>query len=220
MVAQPKFSPDVSLKTTSIRVMIADDHPALREGLSALLERQADLQVVAMAADGQEAIALVGSHQPDVILMDLRMPRLEGADAVAAICAQWPEARIIVLTTYDGDEDIYRALRAGAKGYLLKDAPCDELFTAIRQVYRGHKYIMSQVAQKLTDRFQSSELTDRERSVLQLLVQGNTNRDISEALCVAEGTVKFHVRNILDKLGASDRTQAVTIALKRGLARL
>ncbi|MBW4482027.1 MAG: response regulator transcription factor [Tildeniella torsiva UHER 1998/13D] len=205
---------------TVIRVMIADDHPALREGLSALLERQADLQVVAMAADGQQAVALVPTHQPDVILMDLRMPCLEGADAVAAICAQWPEARIIILTTYDGDEDIYRALRAGAKGYLLKDAPCEELFTAIRQVHGGQKYIMSQVAQKLTDRFQSSELTDRELEVLQLLVQGNTNRDISAALCVAEGTVKFHVRNILDKLGASDRTQAVTIALKRGLARL
>ncbi len=203
-----------------IRVLIADDHPALREGLSALLERQTDLQVVAMAADGQEAVTLVRTHQPDVVLMDLRMPCLEGADAVTAICGEWPEARIIILTTYDGDEDIYRALRAGAKGYLLKDAPCEELFTAIRQVHRGQKYIMSQVAQKLTDRFQSSELTDRELEVLQLLVQGNTNRDISEALCVAEGTVKFHVRNILDKLGAGDRTQAVTIALKRGLARL
>jgi DNA-binding NarL/FixJ family response regulator len=203
-----------------IRVLIADDHPALREGLSALLERQADLQVVAMAADGQEAVTLVRTHQPDVVLMDLRMPCLEGADAVTAICGEWPEARIIILTTYDGDEDIYRALRAGAKGYLLKDAPCEELFTAIRQVHRGQKYIMSQVAQKLTDRFQSSELTDRELEVLQLLVQGNTNRDISEVLCVAEGTVKFHVRNILDKLGAGDRTQAVTIALKRGLARL
>jgi DNA-binding NarL/FixJ family response regulator len=216
---QPK--PMVTVQPSKvIRVMIADDHPALREGLSALLERQADLQVVAMAADGEAAIALVATHQPDVILMDLRMPRLEGADAVAAICAQWPEARIIMLTTYDGDEDIYRALRAGAKGYLLKDAPCEELFTAIRQVHGGQKYIMFQVAQKLTERFQSSELTDRELEVLQLLVQGNSNRDISEALCVAEGTVKFHVRNILDKLGASDRTQAVTIALKRGLARL
>ena len=204
----------------SIRLLIADDHPALREGLSALLERQADLQVVAMAADGQQAVALVRHHQPDVILMDLRMPCLEGADAVAAICEEWPEARIIILTTYDGDEDIYRALRAGAKGYLLKDAPCEELFTAIRQVHQGQKYIMSQVAQKLTERFQSSELTERELEVVQLLVQGNTNRDISEALCVAEGTVKFHVRNILDKLGACDRTQAVTIALKRGLARL
>ncbi len=220
MVMPPENVTQSQRSNAPIRVLIADDHPALREGLSALLERQADLQVVAMAADGQEAIALVRTHQPDVILMDLRMPRLEGADAVAAICGEWPEARIIILTTYDGDEDIYRALRAGAKGYLLKDAPCEELFTAIRQVHRGQKYIMSQVAQKLTDRFQSSELTDRELEVLQLLVQGNTNRDISETLCVAEGTVKFHVRNILDKLGAGDRTQAVTIGLKRGLARL
>ncbi|MFQ4138489.1 response regulator [Nodosilinea sp. PGN35] len=206
--------------STVIRVMIADDHPALREGLSALLERQSDLRVVAMAADGADAVAQARTHRPDVILMDLRMPCLEGADAVAAICGEWPEARIIILTTYDGDEDIYRALRAGAKGYLLKDAPCEELFTAIRQVHRGQKYIMSEVAQKLTERFQSTELTERELEVLQLLVQGNTNRDISEALCVAEGTVKFHVRNILEKLGAGDRTQAVTIALKRGLARL
>ncbi|WP_275330725.1 response regulator [Nodosilinea sp. PGN35] len=220
MVMLSKPMSTVQPTSTVIRVMIADDHPALREGLSALLERQSDLRVVAMAADGADAVAQARTHRPDVILMDLRMPCLEGADAVAAICGEWPEARIIILTTYDGDEDIYRALRAGAKGYLLKDAPCEELFTAIRQVHRGQKYIMSEVAQKLTERFQSTELTERELEVLQLLVQGNTNRDISEALCVAEGTVKFHVRNILEKLGAGDRTQAVTIALKRGLARL
>ncbi|WP_017297805.1 response regulator transcription factor [Nodosilinea nodulosa] len=220
MVMQTDQGTIAQRPTAPIRVLITDDHPAMREGLSALLERQVDLQVVAMAADGYDAIALIRTHQPDVILMDLRMPRLEGADAIAAICGEWPEARIIILTTFDGDEDIFRALRAGARGYLLKDAPCEELFTAIRQVHGGQKYIMSQVAQKLTDRFQSSELTDREMEVLKLLVQGNTNRDISELLCIAEGTVKFHVRNILDKLGASDRTQAVTIALKRGLARL
>ncbi|RMH19283.1 MAG: DNA-binding response regulator [Gammaproteobacteria bacterium] len=206
--------------SSPIRILIADDHPPLREGLSALLERQTDLRVTAMAADGEEAVALFRQYQPDVVLMDLRMPRLEGADAVAAICREWTDARIIVLTTFDGDEDIYRALRAGAWGYLLKDVPCEELFAAIRQVHRGKKYIMSQVAQKLTERFQGADLTDRELEVLQLLVQGKSNRDISEALCVVEGTVKFHVRNILEKLGACDRTQAVTIALKRGLARL
>ncbi|MGF1569664.1 MAG: response regulator [Nodosilinea sp.] len=215
------MAPNADLSPLSpIRILIADDHPPLREGLAALLERQADLKVIAMAADGEEAVALFQTHQPDVVLMDLRMPRLEGADAVASICQNWPQARIIVLTTYDGDEDIYRALRAGAKGYLLKDVPCEELFTAIRKVFRGQRYIMSQVAQKLTERFQGSELTERELEVLQLLVQGKTNRDIGEALCVVEGTVKFHVRNILEKLGAGDRTQAVTIALKRGLARL
>lgn len=203
-----------------IRLLIADDHPSMREGLAALLERQADLKVIALASNGLEAIDQFREHQPDVTLMDLRMPGLEGADAVAAIRAEFPDARIIVLTTYDGDEDIYRALRAGACGYLLKDAPCQELFAAIRTVRDGQKYFASQVVLKLTERPYGLELTDRELSVLRLMVQGKSNREIGEALSVVEGTVKFHVRNILEKLGASDRLQAVTIGLKRGLVRL
>lgn len=205
---------------TPIRLLIADDHPPMREGLSALLEKQSGFQVVALAQNGVDAIAQFRQHQPDVLLMDLRMPEMEGVDVVSALRTEFPQARIIIFTTYDGDEDIYRALRAGACGYLLKDAPCQELFEAIRKVHAGQKYIMLSVAQKLTQRFSDSELTDRELEVLRLIVQGKNNRKISEELCIVEGTVKFHVRNILEKLGACDRTQAVTIALKRGLARL
>ncbi|MEB3359617.1 MAG: response regulator transcription factor [Synechococcales bacterium] len=203
-----------------IQVLIADDHPPLREGLSALLARQSDIQVIATAADGEEAIAQYRHHRPDVLLLDLRMPKRDGVDVVTAIRAEFPDACIIVLTTYGGDEDIYRALRAGARGYLLKDVPCQEIFEAIRKVHQGQRYIMSEVAQILSERFQGSELTEREMEVLKLLVKGKSNREISEALCIVEGTVKYHVRNILEKLGAGDRTQAVTIALKRGLARL
>ncbi|WNZ27773.1 response regulator transcription factor [Leptolyngbya sp. NK1-12] len=203
-----------------IRLLIADNHPPMREGLSALLEKQPDFQVVALAKNGPEAIAQYQQHRPDILLMDIRMPEMEGTDIVVTLRNQFPQARIIILTIHDGDEDIYQALRAGACGYLLKHVPCQELFEAIRRVHAGQKYVMSSVAQKLTERFSDSELTDREMEVLQLMVQGKSNRTISEELCIVEGTVKFHVRNILEKLGASDRTQAVTIALKRGLARL
>lgn len=206
--------------STIIRLLIADDHPPMREGLSALLEKQSDFQVVALAQNGAEAIALFRQHHPDVLLMDLRMPEMEGVEVVTALRTEFAQARVIILTTYDGDEDIYRALRAGACGYLLKDAPCQELFEAIRKVHTGQKYVMPSVAQKLTQRFSDSELTDRELEVLRLMVQGKSNRRISQELQVVEGTVKFHVRNILEKLGAGDRIQAVTIALKRGLARL
>ncbi|PSB14479.1 DNA-binding response regulator [filamentous cyanobacterium CCP2] len=206
--------------TTPIRLLIADDHPSMREGLSALLEKQSDFQVVALAQNGVDAIAKYRQYRPDVLLTDLRMPEMEGAEAVTVLRTEFPDARIIILTTYDGNEDIYRALRAGASGYLLKDAPCQELFEAIRRVYIGQKYMMLSVAQKLTERFSDSELTDRELEVLRLMVQGKNNRAIGEELFIVEGTVKYHVRNILEKLGASDRTQAVTIALKRGLARL
>ncbi len=207
-------------RTSPICLLVADDHPAMREGLSALLEKQPDFQVVALAKNGTEAIAQFRQHQPDVMLMDLRLPEVAGIDVVSTLRAEFPSSRIIILTTYDGDEDIYRALRAGAAGYLLKNVACQELFEAIRKVYRGQKYVMSSVAQKLTERFSDAELTEREMDVLRLMVQGKSNRKISTELCIVEGTVKFHVRNILEKLGASDRTQAVMIALKRGLARL
>lgn len=139
------------MSTLRIRLLIADDHPSMREGLAALLERQADMKVIAIAGSGQEALAQFRQHQPDVTLMDLRMPEMEGADAVAAIRAEFPQAHIIVLTTYDGDEDIYRALRAGARGYLLKDVPCNEMFDAIRKVHVGQRYLMPEVALKLSD---------------------------------------------------------------------
>jgi DNA-binding NarL/FixJ family response regulator len=206
--------------TEPIRILIADDHTLMREGLCALLERQADFQVVALVEDGPNAIAQFRVHQPDVMLLDLKTPTLGGAKVISAIRTEFAEARIIILTNYDGEEDIYRALRAGARGYLLKDISCHDLFDAIRKVGAGQKYIMPYVAQKLTERLARSELTQREVEVLMLMVQGMSNREISELLCVVEGTVKFHVRNILDKLKATDRTQAVTIALKRGLVRL
>jgi DNA-binding NarL/FixJ family response regulator len=203
-----------------IRILIADDHPAMREGLAALLEQQPDFEVVALAQDGEKAIALYRQHQPDVLLLDLAMPCKSGAEVVMAVRSEFLHARIIILTTYDGDEDIYRALRAGACGYLLKDVPSQELFEGIRKVHAGQKYLMSQVALKLTERLQGSELTERELEVLALMVQGKSNSEISGALQVVEGTTKFHVRNILQKLGVSDRTQAVVLALKRGFFRL
>jgi len=203
-----------------IQILIADDHPPMREGLTALLDKQADFQVIGMAGNGKDAIAQFRQHQPDVLLLDLRMPEMEGVEVVSTLCAEFANVRILILTTYDGDEDIYRALRAGAAGYVLKDVPCEELFEAIRRVSVGQKYLASQVMLKLTERMVGSELTEREQDVLQLMVQGKGNREIADTLHVVEGTVKFHVRNILEKLGASDRTQAVTAALRRGLARL
>jgi two-component system, NarL family, response regulator len=204
----------------TIRILIADDHPPMREGLAVLLGLQPDLQVVALAKDGLETIALYQQYQPDVLLMDLSMPGMEGSKLVAAIRAEFASARIIILTTYDGEEDIYRSLRAGACGYLLKDIPSKELFDVIRKVNAGQKYLMNQVAVKLTERLQGEELTERELEVLALMIQGKSNHEIGEALCIVNGTVKFHVRNILQKLDVSDRTQAIIAALKRGFFHL
>ena len=204
----------------TIRILIADDHPPMREGLAALLGLQPDFQVVALAKNGLETIALYHQHQPDVLLLDLSMPGMEGSELVTVIRDKFKSARIIILTTYDGDEDIYRSLRAGACGYLLKDIPCEELFDGIRKVNAGQKYLMSQVALKLTERLQKEELTERELVVLTLMIHGKSNHEIALALCIVDGTVKFHVRNILQKLGVSDRTQAIIVALKRGFFHL
>lgn len=203
-----------------IQILIAEDHAVVRQGLAAIIRDEADMVVVAQAMDGQQAIELYDQHQPDVVLMDLKMPRLEGVEAIGQIRTTAPHAKIIILTTYDGDEDIYRGLQAGARGYLLKDATAEELLNAIRLVHQGQKYIPSQVAVKLAERINSTELTDRELEVLRLLVIGKSNQEIGTALSISERTVKFHVNNIFNKLGVSDRTQAVIHALKRGLARL
>ncbi|WP_263012784.1 response regulator transcription factor [Laspinema olomoucense] len=200
-----------------IHIVIADDHPIVRQGLVALLEQEPDFKVVAQAGNGEEAIACFRLHQPDVILMDLRMPQMDGVTAITQICGECPEARIIVLTTYDGDEDIYRGLQAGAKGYLLKDTEPDELITAIRRVTLGKKYIPSAVGEKLSDRLESSQLSDRELQVIRLIIAGETNQQISHQLKISESTVKFHVNNILGKLGVRDRTQAAIVAVKRGI---
>jgi DNA-binding NarL/FixJ family response regulator len=200
-----------------IRILVADDHPVVAQGLVALLECEADITVVGQAHDGCQAVELFHQHQPDVTLMDLRMPQMDGVAAITAICTLVDDARIIVLTTYDSDEDIYRGLRAGAKGYLLKDAEPDELLVAIRRVHSGKKYIPPDIGAKLAERMSNPQLSDRELEVLRLMVAGKSTQEISTALSIAESTVKYHVNNILSKLGVSDRTQAIVAALKRGI---
>ncbi|KAI9132079.1 response regulator transcription factor [Acaryochloris sp. CCMEE 5410] len=203
-----------------IRILVVEDHPVVRHGIIAILSQAEDMEVIAEAENGLEAIDQYQTHQPDITLMDLRMPHLEGVEAIARIRAKTPNAQIIILTTYDTDEDIYRGLQAGARGYILKDTTATELIQAIRTVHSGKRYIPSEVALKLADRIDDSDLTERELEVLQLLSRGNSNQEIAAALIISEGTVKFHINNILSKLGVKDRTQAVIMALKKGLARL
>jgi two-component system NarL family response regulator len=207
-------------QSTAIRVLIVDDHSIVRQGLAAMIENEPDMTVVGQAGNGQEAIDQYRQLKPDVTLMDLQMPQMSGADATLAICAEFDHARMIVLTTYDGDEDIYRALRAGAKGYLLKDAEPDALLNAIHIVHSGQQYIPPEVAAKLVQRMNIPELSNREQEVVRQMVRGLSNHDIGVALNITESTVKFHINRILSKLGVSDRTQAVITALKRGLAKL
>ncbi len=207
-------------QATTIRVLIADDHAIFRQGLATIINRDPDMSVIAQAENGEQAIALFGEHQPDVTLMDLRMPEVEGVAAISAIRATAKSARIIVLTTYDSDEDIYRGLQAGAKGYLLKETEPDELLNAIRTVHRGQQYIPPDVGAKLVQRLSNPELSERELAVLRSMAQGMSNADIAAALSIGEGTVKSHVNRILNKLDVSDRTQAVIVAVKRGIVSL
>ncbi|HBB31438.1 MAG TPA: DNA-binding response regulator [Cyanobacteria bacterium UBA8803] len=204
----------------TIRILVVDDHPVVRQGLVAMLEEAPDILVVEQAENGREALAVFRQQQPDVTLMDLRMPQMDGVAAITAICAEFPAARIIVLTTYDGDEDIYQGLRAGAKGYLLKDAEPEELLWAIRAVHKGQKHIPPHVGAKLLERMTSPELSDRELEVLQLITMGKSTQVISKALHITERTVNFHINHILSKLGVEDRTQAVIVALRRGIVSL
>ncbi|MEH1854922.1 MAG: response regulator transcription factor [Nostoc sp.] len=205
---------------SSIRVLVVDDHPVVRQGLIGMLEEAPDIVIVGQGRNGHEAIAVFQQQQPDVTLMDLRMPDMGGVQAITVICNEFPNARIIVLTTYDTDEEIYRGLRAGAKGYLLKDSEPEELLTAIRTVSRGQQYIPLNVAAKLVQRMTAPELSARELEVLQLVGQGMNNQEISTALNISESTVKTHINRILSKLDVKDRTQAAIIALKRGIASL
>ncbi|MBD2741928.1 response regulator transcription factor [Coleofasciculus sp. FACHB-1120] len=204
----------------TIRVLVVDDHPVVRQGLVGMLEEVPDILVVGQAGNGQEALAVFRQEQPDATLMDLRMPQMDGVAAITAICTEFPAARIIVLTTYEGDEDIYQGLRAGAKGYLLKDAEPEELLAAIRTVHKGQKHIPPQVGAKLLERMTSPELSDRELEVLQLITTGKSTQVISKALHITERTVNFHINHILSKLGVEDRTQAVIVALRRGIVSL
>nr|CAA9281180.1 Two-component transcriptional response regulator, LuxR family [uncultured Armatimonadetes bacterium] len=208
------------MKENPIRILITDDHPVVREGLAAMIERRPDMTVVGEAGNGLEAVERFRSCQPDVALMDLRMPEMDGVEAITAIRREFPAARIIVLTTFDGDEDIYRGLRAGARGYLLKDAGREGLLEAIRAVHAGQSWIPPDVASKLAERVTGPDLTAREMDVLSLLAQGRSNQAIAALLFISEATVKTHVNSILTKLGVADRTQAVTTALRRGIVHL
>lgn len=185
-----------------------------------MLQYEPDMEAVAQACNGVEAVALYQQHRPDVTLMDMRMPEMSGIEATSAICSAFPRARIILLSTYDGDEGIYRSLQAGAKAYLLKDAPCEELLETIRIVHSGRTRITLGAGAKLVERMAGPELTEREHEVVQLMAKGFSNHEIATALFISEGTVKFHVNHILSKLNVNDRTQAVITALKRGIASL
>ena len=211
-----------------IKIIIADDHPVVREGLSAMLAREEDILVVAEAKDGNEALELALEHSPDIVLMDLRMPEMDGVEAIRHLKEQNPEIQVIILTTYDDDEDIFRGIEAGARAYLLKDAPREELFKAIRAVSRGESLIDPSITGRVLDRLtklsqqvQTPEiLSDRELEVLTLIAKGTSNKEIADTLTISESTVKTHIQSIFHKLEVNDRTEAVTEALKRGIIRL
>ena len=203
-----------------IRVMLTDDHPVVREGFAAMIGTEPDMTVVGQARSGEEALELFWRVRPDVTLMDLRMPGMGGVEAIRAIRREFPDSRLIVLTTYDGDEDIYRALEAGAQAYLLKDMLCDEILAAIRAVHAGQRRIPAAVGTRLVERMTGLDLSEREQHVLELVATGKSNKAIAAALDITEATVKGHMTNILGKLGVTDRTQAVITALRRGLVHL
>jgi two-component system, NarL family, response regulator len=203
-----------------IRVLVADDHPVVRTGLAAVLVQQADLDLVAEAENGERAVALYREHQPDVCLMDLRMPVMDGVEAIRAITAEFPGARILALTTYEGDADIRRALEAGARGYLLKDMLLTDVIQAVRAVRRGDRVIPNAVAARLAEFPERSDLTERELEVLQLVARGLSNKQAARAIGRTDETVKIHLKNVFTKLGVADRTEAVTVALTRGLIHL
>ncbi len=214
---------DIVIRVTSpspIRVLAADDHPLIRAGLVAFLATEPDLRVVAEAANGEEALEKYRELRPDIVLMDLSMPVMDGLSATRAILDEFPDARVIVLTTYDGDEDIHRALDAGARGYLLKDMVAADVLNVIRTVHGGQRGIPHAVAAKLAERTPRVPLTPRETEVLSLVAEGLSNAEVAARIGRTEGTVKVHLKNILQKLDASDRTEAVTTALRRGFIRL
>jgi DNA-binding NarL/FixJ family response regulator len=204
----------------TIRVLCVDDHPLVRKGIASILANEADMELVAEAGNGREAVDMFRDLHPDVILMDLRMPQLDGIEATRTIRGDDPEARIIALTSYDGDQDIYRALEAGVRGYILKEMVHTEVVRAIRTVYTGKRLMPPEVAERLSEYFPQVALTPREVEVLSCVARGLANKEIAHKLGTANGTIKMHVQNILEKLGASDRTHAVTLAIERGILHL
>ena len=203
-----------------IRILSVDDHPLLREGVAALINNQPDMELIGEASSGSEAVREFRKHKPDVTLMDLRLPDMSGVDAMIAIRAEFPNARIIMLTTFEGDIQIQRALQTGARAYLLKSSPPKELIDTIRQVHAGKKRIPPEIASQLAEHMSDEALTNREVEVLQSIAGGNRNRDIANALFISEETVKVHIKHIMDKLGANDRTEAVAIGIRRGIIHL
>ncbi len=203
-----------------IRVLSVDDHPLLRQGIAAIINSQPDMLLVAEASSGSEGIQKFRAHQPDVTLMDLRLPDMSGIDTVIAIRTEFSDARIIMLTTFEGDVEVQRALEAGARGYMLKSMPPKELVEVIRQVHAGKKRVPAELAAQLAEHLSDESLTEREVEVLRHVAGGNRNRDIAEQLFISEETVKVHVKHIMEKLGANDRTQAVAIAVRRGIIQL
>jgi DNA-binding NarL/FixJ family response regulator len=203
-----------------IRVLVADDHPVVRAGLGAVIAEQSDLELVAEAENGERAVGLFREHRPDVTLMDLRMPVMDGVEAIRTITTEFPEARLLALTTYEGDADIRRALEAGASGYLLKDMLLTEVLTAVRAVHRGERVIPVAVAERLAEFPERSDLTEREAEVLLLVARGLSNKEVARAIGRTDETVKIHLKNAFAKLAVADRTEAVTVALTRGLIHL
>jgi two-component system, NarL family, response regulator len=207
-------------EAAKIRVLVVDDHPIMRIGIAAIIEATPDMTTVAQAGSGEEAVELFDKHLPDIALMDLRLPGMSGVEAIRILIAKHPEAKFVVLTTYDGDEDIHQALEAGAKSYIIKGMPHDALVSALRRVYAGGRFLPPPVTRALSCRIPNSDLSAREREVLNLIVRGRSNKEIANDLGIAESTVKCHVSVILTRLNVNDRTQAVVTALQRGLVHL